>query len=83
MALKINLDADDDGLREYFIKEVLAARSQATTAKRIKDRHWHRGRASAFREALETTDAAIRSQAEGAAVEIRRAEDIINEVKGN
>lgn len=65
---------------EELIRAESQARLQARSAERLKDKQWHSGRASAFREAAETYDAARRSAGDnGAPVELRTFDEIAKE----
>ena len=69
-----------DNPLEDLIKRYILNSRQLELASTQKDRRYYNGRASAFREAIETVDLYVRSQTEDCAVELRSAKDIMNEV---
>lgn len=76
----LKITGDADGLPSAFAELIEREKRQEENATAQKNKRWHAGRVSAFREALELTDAALRSGKEQCAVELRSASDIITEI---
>lgn len=81
MAVKLSLTpGDPDTLVHDLAVRARTEAAQARVARTNKERYMHTARSNAFLQAVEQADAAMRSAAEGCAVEVRQAEDIIGEL---
>lgn len=73
----IDLPISDVSAR--FRDHITESARRANNARTARDRRFHRGRESAFREALELLDVSLRSQSVGHAVPLRNSHVIMNE----
>lgn len=81
MTITINIEGGTDELLEELVRLAQEEFKWANGARLQRDQREHKARASAFRQAAELTDAAIRSMNKGGPVERRRFDNIVMEVQ--